>query len=76
MWRSKLEQEMNNCISLGLDTRTAMLSVVATYKHVGTHCPADCGIGVEVSLRAGAVWGKLLPLRRKLFASPHIRFGH
>ena len=72
MWRSKLEQEMNNCISLGLDTRTAMLAVVATYKHVGTRCPANCGLGVEVCLRAGAVWGKLRPLGRRLFASPYI----
>ena len=73
LWCTKVEQELKSVLTVRRDTREAQLAIVSTYKHVGTHCPINCGLGVEVNLRAGTVWGKLKPLVRKLYRSTRIR---
>ena len=45
------ELEFKNCITIFRDTRVAQMVIVATYKHVGTHSPINCGLGVEGILK-------------------------
>ena len=65
--RARIEQTHNNEITLNRGDRCEKLPIVQVYKHVGTQCPANVGMGHEVATRAGAAWNKLQPLRKKLF---------
>ena len=60
---------MGNALVVHKGDKEAKLAIVDTYKHIGTHCPINCGLGVEVHVRAGAVWGKLKRLEAASAAS-------